>query len=817
MKNFVLSLLLLSVSLAAVFGVCLLVKDYEYRANYITSINSEYAKALENLKKEVDVNIENVTELTKEIELKGLTIDDLTRTVTEYKTEVVVLRETVTQYETIIVEKNNTIASKDKEIQTVTQTVVEYRDRIVYLEKDNSDKESEIESLEGSSAEDKARIAELEAEIEANNREIANLCQEIVDLEAEISEKNATIASLQDEIAQLEASKNEVEVQIVEKETIIVEKEEIIVEKEAEIQQLNINVNVLNQTIIELNVKIELLEEAIEKDASKTYFEEIFDNNNDLTVTLIPSNVKDYFFFVGTANYPGVYKIYTSDYSMEQLNDTITSPDIVKTQSGKYLLIANNYCDNMYLLNPITTELKLLIEDDHIYKSGILEVNEKVVLSRPGHYIDMEEEVAYPVICPETNKVLDTGMASFAVIDENRYLFGSSNPKGYYMYNALDNTTIKVNFDDTTATLSGRVDDCAYYQLSNGNILFCVSLSNIEQYLGIYELDITTNTISRVVSGIYFTNSYSKYITEITEDLIYFSYGQRYYLANMNLNSYVSLNSSMKSWCYYTDDTIFAMTYNMGYLYNMNDGSLVSYNKLTTDGDYVIVSSSTDESLTTLYYDTVNNTISNEQPTKVAVVNNDTIFNNIADGSYVSMPEYGALSLDKTEVYIGKSLTVSMETANYDIKGLYYSISEDVSLDGSNFVKITLDENNSFTVTEDMCFNGSLQLFLIVEGEPYMISLINATTIDESSFEEESISSIYIGQEVELFITVPMGHYPSHFQVLTLDSNGNETWKSFDCNGGMNGMTRFNCSFVLEESLIINNTLTIRYNHFTSL
>ncbi|MBR2909102.1 MAG: hypothetical protein IKC11_01995, partial [Clostridia bacterium] len=97
------------------------------------------------------------------------------------------------------------------------------------------------------------------------------------------------------------------------------------------------------------------------------------------------------------------------------------------------------------------------------------------------------------------------------------------------------------------------------------------------------------------------------------------------------------------------------------------------------------------------------------------------------------------------------------------------------------------------------------------------ILLVNATTIDESSFEEESISSLYIGQEVELFITVPMGHYPSHFEVLTLDAEGNEVWTSFDCNGGMNGMTRFNCKFVLEESLIINNTLTIRYNNFTSL
>ena len=82
MKNLVLSLLLLTVSLAAVFGVCLLVKDYEYRANYITSVNKEYAEALENLKEEVNVNIENVTELTKEIELKGLTIDDLFKTST---------------------------------------------------------------------------------------------------------------------------------------------------------------------------------------------------------------------------------------------------------------------------------------------------------------------------------------------------------------------------------------------------------------------------------------------------------------------------------------------------------------------------------------------------------------------------------------------------------------------------------------------------------------------------------------------------------------------------------------------------------------
>ena len=109
-----------------------------------------------------------------------------------------------------------------------------------------------------------------------------------------------------------------------------------------------------------------------------------------------------------------------------------------------------------------------------------------------------------------------------------------------------------------------------------------------------------------------------------------------------------------------------------------------------------------------------NKIITKELPTKKTVVNNDTVFYDVVDEDYILMAEYGELVLDKTEVYVGETITVSMQTSNYDIIGIYYSVSDDLVLDGSNFVRISLDENNSFVVTADMIVNDTIQLFLMV-------------------------------------------------------------------------------------------------------
>ena len=773
MKNLVLSLLLLTVSLAAVFGVCLLVKDYEYRANYITSVNKEYAEALDKLKEEVNVNIENVTELTKEIELKGLTIDDLTRTVTEYKTQVVVLRETVTEYETIIVEKDNTIASKEQEIQTVTQTVVEYRDRIVYLEKDNSDKESEIESLEGSSAEDKARIAELEAEIEANNREIADLCQEIADLEAEISEKNATIASLQDEIAQLEASKNEVEVQIVEKETIIVEKEEIIVEKEAEIQDLNININVLNQTIIELNVKIELLEDAIENDESKTYIEDFLSNKIKLSFLGFydENNIlfsSGYSNATGIVDLKGLYSFNTVTREVVKLYNDGFNYNSVVFPDGNLFLYNTSYCGGVSSLYFNASTLEVVVVD-----TGYPRYNEVYQLTN-GNVIVYNDHLIYEFDYQTLEKhIIEDNSSKPAVyyirqIAEDTvfivYPFGNTQKSGVRIYNPIDKSLIESYLDfnlDHSNIYVGTVPSLGNAIIDDNTRAFKVN----EGGFAFYYLD--TKTFERIT-------------TEGTYNYPFVIDG--YILQNVNnkVRIYNSKDGQFYETSYTKSLSVNVKSYEGKHIYYYENRNV----QKLSNGDYLL------DYASNVYFDTVNMDVFDLKPTTIKGV-----------AIYNLKDKFALIDKEISEI----NILYSNENVS-----LYDTFTE---LEDGIF-EIT---SSSDATLSSLYYDSKTQTISEKDPFAYDITLVNATTIDESSFEEESISSEYIGQEVELFITVPMGHYPSQFEVLTLDSNGNETWTSFDCNGGMNGMTRFNCKFVLEESLIINNTLTIRYNNFTSL
>ena len=143
--------------------------------------------------------------------------------------------------------------------------------------------------------------------------------------------------------------------------------------------------------------------------------------------------------------------------------------------------------------------------------------------------------------------------------------------------------------------------------------------------------------------------------------------------------------------------------------------------------------------------------------------------------------------------------------------GILYDTFTDLD---DTFVKFTCSTDESVVA---LYYNRETETLSAKDPFAYDITLVNATTIDESSFEEESISSEYIGQEVEIMMIVPDGHYPQRFEVLTLDSNGDEKWITLNCNGGMRGMTTFSCEFVLEESYIVNNSISIRYNSFMQM
>jgi len=774
MKNFVLSLLLLTVSLAAVFGVCLLVKDYEYRANYITSVNKEYAEALENLKKEVNVNIENVTELTKEIELKGLTIDDLTRTVTEYKTQVVVLRETVTEYETIIVEKDNTIASKEQEIQTVTQTVVEYRDRIVYLEKDNSDKESEIESLEGSSAEDKARIAELEAEIEANNNEIASLNQEIDDLENEIQEKNATIASLQDEIAQLEASKNEVEVQIVEKEKVIVEKEEIIVEKEAEIEQLNINVNVLNQTIVELNVKIELLEEAIENDESKTYIEDFlnskiklsflgkYDEYNILFSSYVPNTL------VTTFDIYGLYSFNTITREVVKLYDSGVAYQSIAFPDGNLFLYNSTLINGAPSLYFNTTTLEIVKIDDckPRYNSVYQLENGNVIVDNDYYIYEFNYQTLEKHIIEENSSkphvyyVQQIAEDTVFIV----YPYGNTTKSGVRIYNPIDKSLIELYLDfnlEFTPPTVGILPSLSNAIIDDNTRAFKIK----EGGFALYHLDSKNFEVITTEGSYLYPYAFDGYILQKVNGkvLIYNANDGQFYETTYTKD----ISGDVKS---YEGKPIY-------YYENM-------FVKKLSNGDYLLGYSSN------IYFDTVNMELIDLTGQKVDDV---TIYNLV----------YKFALIDKE----ASEINILYSSENVYLYDTFTELEDGI-------FEIT---SSSDTTLSSLYYDSETQTISAENPFVYDIALVNATTIDECSFEIETISSTYIGKEVEFAITVPSGHYPQGFEVLTLDAEGNETWTSFSANGGMNGMTIFNCKFTLEESHIINNTITIRYTRYMQM
>lgn len=269
-------LLTVCVALGLVLGVTYSVKTTED----LSQKNTTYAVLLDDLEKELNVNVENVQRLEYQIELKGLTIDDLTRTIVVKEQEIVTLNNEVQEKEIQIVEKNNTIVEKQQEVQTLTQTVaskdaqiqqinntiVEYRDRIVYLEQQGEDNSAEIASLE-------AEIASLENALSQANQEKANL-------QSELASKNETIADLQDQLAALEAEKTSAQEEVAAKEEELEETQTELAEKEEEVAMLQVNVNILNETIIELNIRIELLQNEIEEPGDRSLYEELFQSSD---------------------------------------------------------------------------------------------------------------------------------------------------------------------------------------------------------------------------------------------------------------------------------------------------------------------------------------------------------------------------------------------------------------------------------------------------------------------------------------------------------------------------------------------------------
>lgn len=277
MKKFLITLSLVVVACLSVLGVTSLVKEYEKE-------DDSYVLAIADLKQQVNVNVENVTELKK--------------TVIEYKTVVEKQTETIKEYETLIVEKDNTIVEKEQEIVTEQQTVVELQEQIVVLEKEietssseNEEKTAELESLKAQLATAENKIAELESEIEA--------------LKAEKSE-------LEDTNSKLEADN-------VNKTQVITQTEYLLSEKEKENEQLIININELNQTIVELNVKIELLENALDKDEEKNYLASIL--VSDVSHYMIQLNENLWVISFNHTSYPGFYVLNTFDYSVTYYED----------------------------------------------------------------------------------------------------------------------------------------------------------------------------------------------------------------------------------------------------------------------------------------------------------------------------------------------------------------------------------------------------------------------------------------------------------------------------------------------------------------
>jgi len=669
-----LGLLTVCLALSLVLGLTYSVKKTEE----IKDENYAYAVLLTDLKTELNYNIENVTELQKDLVLKGLELEDLQKVVTVYETKIETLTETVTEYEEIIVEKEKVITEKETEVVTLTETVTEYEERIVYLEASNEDNTAEIEALQ-------AEINRLQDLLEAKNAEIEELK----------SQKNTVIEE-----------KTIVETELVEVEKELEEAETVIEERDEEIAQLTVNVNVLNQTIIELNVKIELLEEALDKDISKEYLQ-IFSDYE--TIRFIKNehipDVLYYSYLPPKGNIAtnvvntGIYKLNINDYSFTKIYNKLGGYVAHVFPDGNMLFYSNDIHDAGVLYLDIATnevtELVMDIGNAYNQRVGITNITKltdgNVIFSNSlGLYHFDYNTKSLSFI---TDNMYNASDLEHSVIEDGLCLVSSrytprNNEYGFIIYDYYSNEIVCSSLEYYVSMTLSTVSSPEFYNVVLGESLRGFTFKGNSTCFALLNLDTCE---FKIVEG-----QFSHLYPYIFDNRFIVGYGSTTVTAYDIVNDEIFELTSDTSVpigkdCKYNNEIIFHYT-------------SCPYIKIA-DGEFIC---------NNLYFDMNNKIITKNLPTKKTVVNNDTVFYNVETEDYVLMSEYGELTLDKTEVYVGETITVSMQTSNYDIMGIYYSVSDDLTLDGSNFVRISLDENNSFVVTADMIVNDTIQLFLMV-------------------------------------------------------------------------------------------------------
>jgi len=177
----------------------------------------DYAAIIASMEKEINKNVETITELEQTLELNGLKLEDLTKTIVEYETII----DDRTKIQKEYIERKQYITRTLTDKQTIYRTKTETKTKI----------EKEIETL----------AAELEKTQEENPSDVEK------------------ITEIQEKIVEKEKEKVVIEKEIQEIEKVIIEYEKELVEVEERINVLTININQLNEMITELNVSINLI------------------------------------------------------------------------------------------------------------------------------------------------------------------------------------------------------------------------------------------------------------------------------------------------------------------------------------------------------------------------------------------------------------------------------------------------------------------------------------------------------------------------------------------------------------------------------